>query len=82
MLLLVLLMNTGIWKMRHHLFEWIPYGDVNYTDTGSSSVIGPGTTDYEFGYVADRFGLSNDAIDHFCTLPSSRQHHKYCSPSP
>ena len=77
MLLLVLLMNTGIWKMRHHLFEWIPYGDVNYTDTGSSSVIGPGTTDYEFGYVANRVGLSNDAIDHFCMLPSSR-HHKLC----
>ena len=64
MLLLVLLMNTGIWKMRHHLFEWIPYGDVNYTDTVSPSVIGPGTTDYEFGYVANRVGLPNDAIDH------------------
>ena len=30
--------------MRHHLFEWILYADANYTDIGSSSVVGPGTT--------------------------------------
>jgi len=50
--------------------QWILYAAANYADSGSSSVVGPGTTDYEFGYGANKFGLPNDALTSVRCLPA------------
>jgi len=64
--------------------QWILYAAANYADFGSSSVVGPGTTDYEFGYGANKFGLPNDVLTSVRCLPADNttnivlfQHHYY-----
>ena len=56
------LADNGIWNNEASSIrvtgpcQWILYARANYADSGSSSVIGPGTRDYEFGYGANKFG--------------------------
>ena len=68
------LTDNGIWNDQASSLrvtgpcQWILFLDGNYA--GSSSVVGPGTRDYEFGYGENRFGLPNDAITSVRCLPA------------
>jgi len=68
------LTNNGFWNDQTSSLrvtgpcQWILYLHSNYL--GSSSVVGPGTRDYEFGYGSNRFGLPNDAITSVRCLPA------------
>ena len=68
------LTNNGFWNDQASSIrvtgpcQWILFLDSNYA--GSSSVIGPGTRDYEFGYGANGFGLPNHAITSVRCLPA------------
>ena len=68
------LTDNGIWNDQASSLrvtgpcQWILYVDSNYA--GSSSVVGPGRRDYEFGYGANGFGLPNDAITSVRCLPA------------
>jgi len=48
--------------------QWILFEHGSYA--GSSSVIGPGSRDYEYGHGANRFGLSNDVLSSVRCLPT------------
>ena len=84
------LADNGIWNDEASSIrvtgpcQWILYTDANYADSSSSSVIGPGTRDYEAGYGTNGFGLPNDALTSVRCLPAYNttslvlfQHHYY-----
>ena len=50
--------------------QWILYEDADYSDSGESFVVGPGTTDYEYGSGANGFGLPNDVLSSVRCLPA------------
>jgi len=68
------LTNNGFWNDQTSSLrvtgpcQWILYLHSNYL--GSSSVVGPGTRDYEFGYGSNGFRLPNDAITSVRCLPA------------
>ena len=68
------LTDNGIWNDQASSLrvtgpcQWILYVDSNYA--GSSSVVGPGTRDYEFGSGANGFGL---AMMHSLLYAASQQ---------
>jgi len=84
------LADNGIWNDEASSIQvtgpcqWILYTDANYADSSSSSVVGPGTRDYEAGYGTNRFGIPNDALTSVRCLPAYNttslvlfQHHYY-----
>jgi len=48
--------------------QWIVFEHSAYS--GSSSLIGPGAADYEYGYGANGFGLLNDVLSSVRCLPA------------
>ena len=71
------LANNGIWNDEASSIrvtgpcQWILYVVADYSDSGQSSVVGPGTTDYEFGYGINGFRLPNDAVSSVRCLPAN-----------
>ena len=68
------LTNNGFWNDQTSSLrvtgpcQWILFLHGNFA--GSSSVVGPGTRDYEFGYGSNGFRLPNDAITSVRCLPA------------
>ena len=71
------LANNGIWNDEASSIrvtgpcQWILYSDGNYAEFSSSSIVGPGTTDYEFGNGINGFRLPNDDVSSVRCLPAN-----------